>query len=121
MIRFCSLARTVAFFLAKVSKHLPNFLSEEWTHEAVNIHVQSSVSDQTKMTDVDRNECPSCKWGHPSFFAHMGVLQCEYFMYITANLKSRNNYFFLIKKVHSNELILRSFQDFLIKLDMKPH
>ena len=82
MIRFCFLTGTVAFFLAKVSKHLPNFLSEERTHEAVNIHVQSSVSDQTKMTDVDRNECPGCKWGHPSFFAHMSVLQCENFMYI---------------------------------------
>ena len=92
MIKFCFLTRTVAFFLAKVSKHLPNFLSEERTHEAVNIHVQSSVSDQTKMTDVDRNECPGCKWGHSSFFAHMSVLQCEYFMYINANLKSRINF-----------------------------
>ena len=97
MIRFCFLTRTVAFFLAKVSKHLPNFLSEERTHEAVNIHVQSSVSDQTKMTDVDRNECPGCKWGHPSFFAHMSVLQCEYFMYINANLKLRINLYFGMK------------------------
>ena len=117
MIRFSSLARTVAFFLAKVSKHLPNFFSEERTHEAVNIHVQSSVSDQTKMTDVDRNECPGCKWGHPSFFAHVSVLQCEYFMYINANLKLRINfifclaiqYFFLKRKVHSNKRFLNFF------------
>ena len=60
-----------------------NFLPEILTHQTVNVHVESSVNDQTKIADEDHDKSPRGKGvGHVVFGANVWISQSDDFMYV---------------------------------------
>ena len=64
-------------------KDFKDFQSEIFAHQTVDIHVECSVNDQTKVTNEDDDKSPRWKGvGHVVLCANVGVDQSDYFVHV---------------------------------------